>query len=155
MPISKKGLRSLGNNVTNRLQSLLEIMEISQQAKTQTAFGPKKDYKPFAILYFYIYIFQSSTFVGSAWSFVFSSSPQRPMTSDFEGFSIPDFIHYIYFPILILNPLLKVTEIHKRQRMKLIPTAKSLFSFAITANWILTLLLSRHHRLHYLPGHSL
>ena len=32
---------------------------------------------------------------------VFSSPPQRPMTSDFEGFSIPDFIHYIYFPILI------------------------------------------------------
>jgi len=24
------------------------------------------------------------------------------MTSDFEGFSIPDSIHYIYFPILIL-----------------------------------------------------
>ena len=34
---------------------------------------------------------------------VFSSSSQRPMTSDFEGFSIPDFIHYIYFPILILE----------------------------------------------------
>ena len=34
----------------------------------------------------------------------FSSGPQRPMTSDFEGFSIPDFIHYIYFPILILWP---------------------------------------------------
>ena len=32
-----------------------------------------------------------------------SSPPQRPMTSDFEGFSIPDFIHYIYFPILILE----------------------------------------------------
>ena len=29
--------------------------------------------------------------------------PQQPMTSDFEGFSIPDFIHYIYFPILILE----------------------------------------------------
>ena len=29
--------------------------------------------------------------------------PQRPMTSDFEGFSIPDFIHYTYFPILILE----------------------------------------------------
>ena len=28
---------------------------------------------------------------------------QRPMTYDFEGFSIPDFIHYIYFPILILE----------------------------------------------------
>ena len=25
------------------------------------------------------------------------------MTSDFEGFSIPDFIHYIYIPILILE----------------------------------------------------
>ena len=28
----------------------------------------------------------------------FSSPPQRPMTSDFKGFPIPDFIHYIYFP---------------------------------------------------------
>ena len=27
----------------------------------------------------------------------FSSPPQRPMTSDFEEFSIPDFIHHIYF----------------------------------------------------------
>ena len=27
----------------------------------------------------------------------FSSPPQRPMTSDFEGFTIPDFIHYINF----------------------------------------------------------
>ena len=25
------------------------------------------------------------------------------MTSDFEGFFIPDFIHYIYFPFLILE----------------------------------------------------
>jgi len=25
------------------------------------------------------------------------------MTSDFEGFSIPDYIHYIYLPILILE----------------------------------------------------
>ena len=33
----------------------------------------------------------------------FSFPPQRPMTSDFEGFSIQDFIHYIYFPILILE----------------------------------------------------
>ena len=33
----------------------------------------------------------------------FSSPPQRPMTSDFEGFFIPDFIHYIYFLILILE----------------------------------------------------
>ena len=34
---------------------------------------------------------------------VFPSPPQRPMTSDFEGFSIPDIIHYIYFPNLILE----------------------------------------------------
>ena len=33
----------------------------------------------------------------------FPSPPQRPMTSDFEGFSIPDFIHYIYCSILILE----------------------------------------------------
>ena len=33
----------------------------------------------------------------------FSSPPQRPMTSDFEGFSIPDFMHYIYFLILNLE----------------------------------------------------
>ena len=32
---------------------------------------------------------------GSAWSFGFSSAHQGPMTPDFEGFSIPDFIHYI------------------------------------------------------------
>ena len=30
---------------------------------------------------------------------VLSSPPLRPMTSDFEGFSTPDFIHYIFFPI--------------------------------------------------------
>ena len=32
---------------------------------------------------------------------VSSSPPQGPMTSDFKGYSIPDFIHYIYFLILI------------------------------------------------------
>ena len=31
---------------------------------------------------------------------LFSSPPQWPMTSDFERFSIPDFIHYIYFSYL-------------------------------------------------------
>ena len=34
---------------------------------------------------------------------VFSSPPQRPMTSNFEGFSTTDFIRYIYFPIFILE----------------------------------------------------
>ena len=34
------------------------------------------------------------------------------MTSDFEGFSIPDFKHYIYFPFLILEkePVFFVVE---------------------------------------------
>ena len=55
-------------------------------------------------LFINFYYFLRSTFVGSAWSFVFSSPPQRPMTSDLEGFSIPDFIHYIiFFTILILE----------------------------------------------------
>ena len=79
--------------------------------------------------FYLFFIFQHSTFVGSTWSFdffipattanflflsirllsvlhgnsFFSSPPQRPMTSDFEGFSIPDFIHYINFPIIILE----------------------------------------------------
>ena len=48
-------------------------------------------------------LFLAFDFVGYAWSFNFSSPPQRPMTSDFEGFSIPDFIRHIYFPILILE----------------------------------------------------
>ena len=43
----------------------------------------------------------------------FPSPPQQPMTSDFEGFSIPDFIHYIYFPILILEkePVLSLVNV--------------------------------------------
>ena len=58
----------------------------------------------FIITHFIIFFFfKISTFVGFAWSFVFSSPPQCPMTLDFEGFSIPDFTHYIYFPILILE----------------------------------------------------
>ena len=49
---------------------------------------------------------QSSNFVFLVfdfWHSFFSSPPQRPMTSDFEGFPIPDFIHYIYCPIFILE----------------------------------------------------
>ena len=53
--------------------------------------------------YFFYIFFLPSTFVGSAWSFVFLSPLQRPMTSDFEGFSNPNLIQYIYFPNLILE----------------------------------------------------
>ena len=41
----------------------------------------------------------------------FLSPPQRPMTSDFQGFSIPDFIHNFYFPILILKGLLNLSSL--------------------------------------------
>ena len=44
-------------------------------------------------LYKFFFGFQRTTFVRSAW----------PMTSGFKGFSIPDFIHYFYFPILVLG----------------------------------------------------
>ena len=49
----------------------------------------------------------------------FSSPPQRPMTSDFAGFSIPDFIHYIYFPILILEDVcaLSITHMYGQQQL--------------------------------------
>jgi len=40
-------------------------------------------------------------YVGSAWSFVFFIPATT--ANDLEGFSIPDFILYIYFPILILE----------------------------------------------------
>ena len=44
----------------------------------------------------------------------FHPPPQRPMASDFEGFSIPDFIHFIYFPILILEkePVFSLLNVH-------------------------------------------
>jgi len=32
----------------------------------------------------------------------FSSTPQRPMTSDFDGFSFPNFIHYHDFTIKLI-----------------------------------------------------
>ena len=56
-------------------------------------------------LFFYIYFFLEFDFCRFCVviRFFLSSPPQRPMTSNIKGFSIPDFIHYIYFPILILE----------------------------------------------------
>ena len=66
------------------------------------------NYSTYYIYKIYVCSFSSDIFSGRLLSVlrghsVFSSPPQRPMTSDFEGFSIPDFIHYIYVPILILE----------------------------------------------------
>ena len=73
--------------------------------------------KSYSSVYYQILVNTTPT-VYSGWSFlflsvrlcwflrghsVFSSSPQRPMTSNFERFSIQDLIHFIYFPILILE----------------------------------------------------
>ena len=70
----------------------------------------------FADIFVYIHVCPYSTYKASFFCFLsvrllsvlrghsfFPSPPQRPMTSDFEWFSIPDFIHYIYFPIWILE----------------------------------------------------
>ena len=48
---------------------------------------------------------------------------QWPMTSDFERLSIPDFIHYIYFPILILvkKPVFPFLVFSAKQRELLVP----------------------------------
>ena len=58
------------------------------------------DNKPFKYIFIYFHVGLLSVLRGHS---VFSSPPQRSMTSDFEGFSIPDCIHHIYFPILILE----------------------------------------------------
>ena len=52
---------------------------------------------------FYFFIFSVRLLSVLRGHSVFSSPPQQPLTSDFKGFSIPDFIHYIYFPILIFD----------------------------------------------------
>ena len=79
-------------------------------------------------------VYQRSTFVGSVWSFVFSSPPQRPMTSDFEEFSIPDVIHYIYFPILILEkePIFSLLNVQCQTRELLVPFYNV---FGMTRSW--------------------
>ena len=54
---------------------------------------------------------------------LFSSPPQRPITSDFEGFSIPDFIDYIYFPILVFEkePVFPFLIFSAKQANHLVP----------------------------------
>ena len=64
---------------------------------------------------------------------VFSSPPQRPMTFDFEGFSIPDCIRYIYFPILILQkePVFPFLMFSAKQGNYLVPFLKRLWYDAV------------------------
>ena len=62
--------------------------------------GGGKDGDFYIYIFFFVIVQLLSVLRGHSF---FSSPPQRPMTSDFEGFSIPDFIQYIFFPILILE----------------------------------------------------
>ena len=57
--------------------------------------------KIYALVYFLF--FWRTTFVGSAWSFGFLIPATTANDIRLEGFPIPDFIHYIYFLILILE----------------------------------------------------
>ena len=50
-------------------------------------------------------LFQRSTFVGSAWSFSFFIPATTANDLRLQRISIPDCIHYICFPILILQPV--------------------------------------------------
>ena len=70
---------------------------------------------------FFIFIFSVRLLSVLRGHSVFSSPPQRPMTS--EEFSIPDFIHYIFFPILILQkePVLSLLILSSKQRNYLVP----------------------------------
>ena len=51
----------------------------------------------------FFYIFSVRLFSVLRGHSFLSSPPHRPMTSDFEGFSTPEFINHIYFPTLILE----------------------------------------------------
>ena len=55
------------------------------------------------LVFIFLPFFKRSTFVGSAWSFGFFIPATTANDLNFEGFTIPDLIHYIYFPILILE----------------------------------------------------
>ena len=52
---------------------------------------------------FFIYFFLAFDFVGSARSFGFFIPATTANDLRIRRISIPDFIHYIYFPILILK----------------------------------------------------
>ena len=74
---------------------------------------------------------------------VFSSSPQRTMTSDFEGFSIADFIHYIYFPIF-----------NSWERASIFPFECSVLNKGTTGTILITSLVWRGPWLGIKPGTS-
>ena len=62
------------------------------------------------------------------------------MTSDFKGFSILDFIHYIYFPTLILEkePVFSLLNVQCQTRALLVPFLKRLWYDAVL-DWGLNL----------------
>ena len=69
-------------------QSLVNMLTSHLEVRSQSFLNVCK-------IYIVVFILVVSTFVGTAWPFGLFIPPQRPMTSDF--------IHYIYFPILIFG----------------------------------------------------
>ena len=80
--------------------------------------------------------------------FFFSSPPQWPMTSDFEGFSIPDFIHYIYFALHLFSYL------NSWERASILPCECSVLNKGTTGTIFITSLVWRGPWLGIEPGTS-
>ena len=76
------------------------VSRTNGKLETHKSIPEKLNFQSSQFLFFYFSVRLLSVLRGHS---VFSSPPQRPITSDFAGFSIPDFIHYIYVPILILE----------------------------------------------------
>ena len=66
---------------------------------------------------------------------VFSSPPQRPMTSDFDGFSFPDFIHYHDFTIELIYIEGLMEDLLKCQISPLVKYRQNRWNFT---NWKLS-----------------
>ena len=91
------------------------MKSLLQQYKMEKWAVHKMDHKEMVRSVFFFLAFDLSVLRGHS---VFSSPPQQSMTSDFDGFSIPDFIHYIYFPISILEkePVFPFSMLSAKQR---------------------------------------
>ena len=72
-----------------------------------------------------------------------TSPPQRLMTSDFEGFSIPNFIHHIYF-----------SDLNSWERASIFPFECSVLNKGTTGTIFITSLVWRRPWLGIEPGTS-
>ena len=78
---------------------------------------------PTFLFLFFIFYFKLSCFVGSAWSFGVFILATTANDLQLRGISIPDFIHYIYLLILILEkePVFPFSMLSAKQGELLVP----------------------------------